>query len=106
VLAEVALAAAALLDAADDRMTGADAEGVSYDHAGAEAGLVAAGCLEAAGNAANEAEVAGALLVLRIALAALESLPVPTGQDVLRLAIRAELRRLGHSPPPYLELVA
>jgi hypothetical protein len=102
-LAEVALAAAALLDAADDRMLGADATGVAYDHAAAEAGLVAAGCLESAA----EGNVDGALEILRVALDALSALPVPTGQDVLRLLIRAELRRRGHDClPAFLQAVA
>jgi hypothetical protein len=105
-LAEVALAAAALLDAADERMTGVDLENVSYDHAGAEAGLVAAGCLELAGNAGDAEDIDAALSTLRVALGALGSLPIPTGQSVLLLAIRAELRRQGKPAPAHLELVA
>ena len=102
-LAEVALAAATLLDAAEERMIGVAGLGIAYDHAGTESRLVVAGCLESAaeGNADD------ALEILRIALDVLSTLPVPTGQDVLRLLLREELRRRGYRElPPFLQAVA
>jgi hypothetical protein len=100
-LEQVASAAAELLDAADERLVAADLETVSYDHAAAEARLVVAGCLETASEAPD-----AALLILEITLQILTVLPLPTRQDELRLALRAELRRQGHAPPPFLQAVS
>jgi hypothetical protein len=89
-LVDVVGAAAELLDAVDERIGAADWEWVAYDHAGSEAAVFAAGCLQAA---QTHPEVA--LLCLRHGLKLLHELAVPTARFVFQERISAELRELG-----------
>ncbi len=98
-LAEVTIAAVAVLDAAEDRTIAVAEAGVAYDHAGVEARLVAAGCLE-------EADDPIALVALSLTLALLRALPVPTTYGVLRERLLADLRIRGERLPAFLSVAA
>jgi len=102
-LRDVAKAAAILLDMVDERIGGADVDWVSHDHAGAEAAIIAAACLESAALADSEgdtADVAGCLKVLELSARILGELPLPTGQNEILRRLRSALEAGGNSPPP------
>jgi hypothetical protein len=73
-------------------------EGITYDHASAEAVVFVTGCLDNLDD-----PVMG--LLLTAALEQLEALPVPTGRGVLMARIRGALAARGHRLPAYLQAV-
>ncbi len=95
-MSEVASAALALLDAAQERMIASDERGLMFDWPGAEAILAVA---QGLGVADEEGDEGAALKILALALHVLAATPAGAPRHAFQRSLGLALRQAGvHSP--------